>query len=244
MNSTPSGITIESTMKIHDLSEFTCPFPADVLYDGKSKLEIEIGVGKGRYMRELARANPDTRLIGIEKSRTWFECAREKLEKDGAAGVLLLHSYADPILEAYLPAESVDRFHILFPDPWPKRRQQGRRIFQDWPMKLIWRALRPGGEIHFGTDHAEYFVATRRLFDDELRAHFAFTPVASLACTSNFQAKYVKEGRGLNFSIMKKIGCRVTTPALAEEIESTLRSDQAAKRAAAPRHWRTKREIG
>ena len=209
-------------MKLHSLQEFPCPFPSDILYDGKGRLEIEFGVGKGRYMSELARLSPDVRLIGVEKSKTWFECARERLEKLGLNHVLLIHSYVDPILESYLPTESVDRFHVLFPDPWPKRRQHGRRLFQDRTMKLVWKALKPKGEILFGTDHLDYFADIQKLFERSLNEYFQFETLESLACTSNFQAKYVKEGRALRFSRMTKVGDYSSMPHRAVEIQAAI----------------------
>jgi tRNA (guanine-N7-)-methyltransferase len=61
-----------------------------------------------------------------------------------------------------LPAESVSVAHVLFPDPWPKRRHWPRRLVQAPFVRDLARALRPGGELRFTTDHADYFESARQ----------------------------------------------------------------------------------
>jgi tRNA (guanine-N7-)-methyltransferase len=64
-----------------------------------------------------------------------------------------------------LPPGSVDIFHIMFPDPWPKRRHQAHRLIQTDFLDVVRRALGPGGELRLTTDNQPYFEHMRSVFE-------------------------------------------------------------------------------
>jgi tRNA (guanine-N7-)-methyltransferase len=73
--------------------------------------------------------------------------------------IRLHHGDATDVL-AWLPAASLARFDLLYPDPWPKRRHWKRRFVQDRSVAAIARAVRPGGEFRFASDIADYTAWT------------------------------------------------------------------------------------
>lgn len=212
---------------IYELKDLPKPLPHELLFDQKQALEIEIGTGKGTYISNLSQANPGTRFIGIEKSIKWFRMADEKSEKKKIPNLLLLHCYLDVFLHEYLGQELVQRFHILFPDPWPKRRHEHRRIFQPALIRDLWIGLKPGGSVFFGTDHQDYFRATKKMITTDFAHFFSFETVDSFEFQSNFQKKYEKEGRNLSFAVLTKIGGISTTPNLYAEILEAKKQDPA-----------------
>lgn len=62
-----------------------------------------------------------------------------------------------------LPASCVERYHIYFPDPWPKARHRRRRLLRAENLERICRSLRTGGEMLFATDFFDYFLQTKLL---------------------------------------------------------------------------------
>lgn len=211
---------------ILELKDLPKPLSMDVLFDGKETLEIEIGTGKGQYIVDMALAHPNVQFIGIEKSIKWFRMADEKAQKRKVTNLVLLHCYLDVLLTEYLPDEQVSRFHVLFPDPWPKHRHKHRRIFQDKLIKGLWLALKPEGEVLFATDYKDYFESTVMLLSKHLSHFFSFEQVGSFEHQSNFQKKYIQEGRELFFVKMTKKGSIATNPDLYDEIQAARKRDQ------------------
>jgi tRNA (guanine-N7-)-methyltransferase len=169
------------------------------LFGRSAPLEIEIGVGKGRFLREYATAHPEKNLIGIEKSRKWLVHADERLQKAGVTNARLFVTFAEQFLPRFIPDGSVAAYHVYFPDPWPKRRHHKRRLFGPWFLGEVARTLVPGGLIHLATDHADYFSVISEEVRESAELGLDFEKVERGEFVSNFQAKYEEEGRPLYF---------------------------------------------
>jgi tRNA (guanine-N7-)-methyltransferase len=129
----------------------------DEIFERRAPVEIDLGCGDGTFLTTGAAANPEHNFLGIERllGRVRKVCRKVGRENLKNARVLRIDSvYA---VEHLLPAESVTAFHLLFPDPWPKRRHHRRRAFTPEFLFSIHRALVAGGLFHIATDHADYF---------------------------------------------------------------------------------------
>jgi tRNA (guanine-N7-)-methyltransferase len=116
---------------------------------------LEIGFGGGEHLAEQARIHPGTGFIGCEPFVNGMAKLLATVERDGLGNVRVWDRDATELLPC-LPAGCLDRVFILYPDPWPKRRQRKRRIVSDETLALLARALRPGGELRFATDIDDY----------------------------------------------------------------------------------------
>lgn len=182
------------------LSEVTAPISSLSLIGREGPLEIEIGVGKARFTRDYALANPEICLLGIEKSLKWLKHGEIRLEKAGVKNVRLVAEYAEPFLEHFIAPASVRAFHIYFPDPWPKRRQHRRRLFQPELLARLFQCVTPSGAIHIATDHEEYFKVIQETFYEAPKDYFHFEETARGPFQTNFQTKYEAEGRPIWFA--------------------------------------------
>ena len=119
--------------------------------------EIDLGCGDGTFLTAMARENPKHNFLGIERllGRVRSVCRKvARLDLKNARVLRMESSYAVTNL---LPAGSVTAFHLLFPDPWPKRRHHRRRAFTHEFLFSIHRALIAEGLFNIATDHTEYF---------------------------------------------------------------------------------------
>ncbi len=130
---------------------------------------LEVGYGSGEHLLWQARANPAIGLIGAEPYISGTAKLLSKLDEAPAANIRLYEDDARDIIEA-LPAHSIGRFFILFPDPWHKTRHHKRRFVQSEMLDQLARILKPGAELRFASDDAGYLAYAL----ERLMAHPAF----------------------------------------------------------------------
>ena len=164
------------------------------LFGNKNPVIVEIGSGKGRFLIASAVEQPGVNFIGIEKSLHYHRVIRERVGKRGLPNVLLINHDAFLVLQNMFDDNSVSEIHIYFPDPWPRKRQQKRRIIRPDALAEMRRVLAPGGSGIYVTDHREYFDAAAPLiaqfFDSRPRIPGPDDPPRT-----NYEAKYRAEGR-------------------------------------------------
>ena len=130
-------------------------------YPGKRELHIEIGMGKGRFLMELARKHPETDYIGIEQYSSVLVHAARKMNALADAGdcpgnLLLIRMNAELLPDIFAPSE-VDRIYLNFSDPWPKDRHAKRRLPGRVYLSRFAAVLSPDGSLEFKTDNRPLF---------------------------------------------------------------------------------------
>jgi tRNA (guanine-N7-)-methyltransferase len=120
-------------------------------------VELEIGIGKGTFLAEQARARPEVNFFGIEWARWFWRYASDRLRRHGCTNARTVRAEANYFLTEYVPDASLAVLHIYFPDPWPKARHHKRRLIQPKFMPLVQRVLSAGGRLQVVTDHRGYF---------------------------------------------------------------------------------------
>jgi tRNA (guanine-N7-)-methyltransferase len=139
------------------------PWDAEAVFGRRAPLEVEVGSGKGLFLRGVARARPDTDFLGVEVAAKYAQFAAAGLAKAGLNNARVLHGDALRLFVELVPDRSLAAVHVYFPDPWWKKRHRKRRVMRESFLRDVERTLTPGGALHFWTDVEEYFHATLEL---------------------------------------------------------------------------------
>lgn len=200
-------IVTESPLEIR-ISELTGPIAWADLFGNGNPVEIEIGSGKGRFVVQSALAHSTINYVGIERSLHYFRILRDRAVAAELSNVRLLRDDAGYLMQKFIPDNSVEAYHIYFPDPWPKNRHRKRRLIQPAFLTEVWRTLTPGGTFDFATDHEGYYEWIAKLLSKvpELKPCDAVpVRVADLGSgITNFEAKYISEGRPIYRGAVRK----------------------------------------
>lgn len=166
------------------------------LFGNTNPVFMEIGCGKGRFLIASATEQPQVNFLGIEKSLHYHRVIRDRVAKRGLGNVRLINHDAFLVLQKMIADASVSEVHIYFPDPWPKRREQKRRIIRAEALSEIRRVLVDGGFGIYVTDHREYVEIAEPLIGQVFRIETRI-PGPSDPPRTNYEAKYREEGRGI-----------------------------------------------
>ena len=167
------------------------------LFGNDHPVVLEIGSGKGRFLLSSAMERPETNFIGIEKSLHYHRLIRERVRKRGLENVRLVNHDAFLVLRDMISDASLAEIHIYFPDPWPRKREQKRRIIRPDVLREIDRVLVAGGAGIYVTDHREYFEAGAPVLAELFRTETRI-PCPDDPPRTNYEAKYRVEGRGIH----------------------------------------------
>lgn len=143
-----------SSLVIHDPVSHRGSF--NRIFGNDHPIRIEIGMGKGRFLYELAKANPDINYIGIEKYSSVLLRAIQKMEKEQLPNLLFIRMDSENIAEVF-DREEVDRIYLNFSDPWPKDRHAKRRLPSSEYLARYDRFLKKDGVLEFKTDNKGLF---------------------------------------------------------------------------------------
>ncbi len=139
--------------------------PDDPFLNNKT-LHMEIGCGKGGFICELARQNPDISYIAVEKISNVIVTALERAKAEGLENIRFIMSDAAKVCEK-LPEHSIGRLYLNFSDPWPKKGYAKRRLTHRGFLEKYKRILSPDGAIFFKTDNRGLFDFSLEEFAEE-----------------------------------------------------------------------------
>jgi tRNA (guanine-N7-)-methyltransferase len=171
------------------------------LFGNDNPVEMEIGMGKGTFLTDQAKARPDTNFFGIEWARFFWRYASDRLRRNGCTNARTARAEASFFLAEFVGPASISVLHIYFPDPWPKSRHHKRRLIQPKFMPLVHRVLVPNGRLQIVTDHQGYWEEN---IEPAVRSAEGFTVVdynrpgsagEGEFVGTNFERKYRREGR-------------------------------------------------
>ena len=128
------------------------------LFGNEQPVQIEVGMGKGRFIMDMARLHPDRNFVGIEMYDSVLLRAvqkREQLEED-LPNLYFIRMDARNLPDVFEKGE-VDKIYLNFSDPWPKKRHARRRLTSKEFLKRYDQILAKDGRVEFKTDNTELF---------------------------------------------------------------------------------------
>jgi tRNA (guanine-N(7)-)-methyltransferase len=160
--------------------------------------EIGFGMGKATWM--IAEAHPETNYLGLEVHTPGVGKLMAELEARGIGNVRIIKHDAVEVFEKSIPANSFAGIHIFYPDPWPKKRHNKRRLIRPGLVELLASRIAPGGYLYFVTDVEDYALWSLELLGRSagLRNRFeGFAPRQEWRPETKFEAHALRDGRGV-----------------------------------------------
>lgn len=144
----------ESDFVVHEPEKIKGSWKA--LFHNQNPLHIEIGMGKGKFIYEMARHNPEINYIGIEKYSSVLLRAVQKMEAEPLVNLKFIRMDAEDITDVFAENE-VDKIYLNFSDPWPKDRHAKRRLPSKEFLARYNQFLVKDGFLEFKTDNRGLF---------------------------------------------------------------------------------------
>lgn len=183
-----------------------CFEPLDLpsIYGRVAPLEVDLGCGDGSYLAAMAAENPDNDFLGIERLLGRVRTACRKIERTDLTNARVLRLEISYAIEHLLPQNSVATFHVMFPDPWPKRRHATRRLVTNAFLASMHRALQPDGTVLIATDDSEYFRQITLLASQSPQFAIAAGPLPPTT-PSKFEKRFTDCGVPIHRLALRKI---------------------------------------
>ena len=177
----------------------------EALFRRKAALVLEIGSGMGETTAAIAQARPDADFIAVEVHGPGVGSLLNKIDSLQLKNLRVIRHDAAEVLEKMIPDVSLVAIHLFFPDPWPKKRHQKRRLVQPEFAALVARKLAPGGWLHAATDWPEYADHMEAVFSGE-----SLLEKATAGFTARPGTKFEARGRRLGHAIRDLYWRRIT----------------------------------
>ncbi len=192
-----------------DANPDRAPLDLAAIFGGRP-VWLEIGFGSGEHLHHQAQAHPEVGLIGCEPFVNGVATLLTRLRR-AAAGNIRIHPGDARDLFDVLPAASLARAFLLYPDPWPKARHHRRRFVTPGHLRPLARAMAPGAELRIATDIPDYVRQTlaevpRAGFDwlaerpADWRAPWPGWP------STRYEQKALREGRVPHYLTFRRAG--------------------------------------
>jgi tRNA (guanine-N7-)-methyltransferase len=134
------------------------------LFPASEQIILEIGFGMGEATALIGKDFPETGFLAVEIHKPGIGKLMARIEELELSNIRIIEGDAHPILQTMIPDSSVHGVHLFFPDPWPKKRHNKRRIINAEFLKLIHPKIKDGGFFHIATDWVPYAEYIQEVF--------------------------------------------------------------------------------
>ena len=172
------------------------------LFGRTAPITLETGFGNGESLLQMAQAAPERDFLGIEVHTPGVGHLLKLMGDTGVTNIRVFNTDAVEILKQRIPAQSLDRVQLFFPDPWHKKKHHKRRIVQPEFVDLIGSRLSQGGVFHMATDwqhYAEYMVEVMQTRSDfqNLAENPPYSPRPATRPLTKFENRGLRLGHGV-----------------------------------------------
>jgi tRNA (guanine-N7-)-methyltransferase len=179
---------------IYELPSYVERLDLGRLFAARQPLELELGSGDGSFLVQWAGRHPGRNFLGVERLMGRLRKLDRKGRRAGLVNLRGLRIEAAYGLQYLLPPGSVAVLHVYFPDPWPKRKHQRRRLVNEHFTVVAAQALETGGTVYLRTDDPEYFQQMLEVFAANSRFQPIPTPEELSAVVTDFERDFLARG--------------------------------------------------
>lgn len=177
----------------------------DELFAVRQPVDLELGSGDGSFLSRWAQINPGVNFLGVERLLGRLKKLDRKGLRLGLSNLRILRFEAAYLMQYLLPEASLQGIHVYFPDPWPKRRHQDRRLVNASFVEQSAIRLQPGGVVWLRTDSVDYFAQMVEVFSASCRFRRIEVPEALAAVTTDFERDFNARGIPTNRAGYEKV---------------------------------------
>lgn len=170
-------------------------------------LRLEIGVGRGDFILEMAKSNPSTYFLGVEMSGMALAIAGKKILEAGLENILLVNMDMHYLFEK-IGENRFDVIYLNFSDPWPKKRQHKRRLTYPTCLEEYYKELKPFGKVIFKTDNDILFEESVPYFEESKLKVLSLTRDYAILDEDDKMTEYEKKFRSLGTPIKRLIAIK------------------------------------
>lgn len=181
------------------------PLDLTAVFGNSAPLELDLGCGDGSFIAALAATHPDRNYLGIERLLGRVRTACRRIAAQRLTNARILRVDIGEAAVSLIPPASVDVCHVMFPDPWPKRRHHVRRTVSADFLRAISRILTPGGLLRLTTDDAPYFEHMRAAAAAVPAFETASEQSASALPRSTFESRFVESGLAIHRLVLRNV---------------------------------------
>ena len=160
----PQQSALDKYWGVYGIDYSTSFIDPAALFPNSKEIILEIGFGMGEATALIGRDFPDKGFLAVEVHKPGIGKLMARIEELTLSNIRIIEGDAHPILQTMIPDNSVDGVHLFFPDPWPKKRHNKRRIINAEFLKLIHPKIKDGGFFHIATDWVPYAEYIQEVF--------------------------------------------------------------------------------
>ncbi|MBQ3784319.1 MAG: tRNA (guanosine(46)-N7)-methyltransferase TrmB [Lachnospiraceae bacterium] len=186
---------------IHEPNEYKGKWQE--VFENDHPIHIEVGMGKGKFIMELAKQHPEINYIGIEKYSSVLVRALEKRPELEQDNLVFIRMDAENLPDVF-DKDEIDRIYLNFSDPWPKDRHAKRRLTSTQFLDRYDQFLVPEGRVIFKTDNRPLFDFSLEQVEEAgwILENHTFDLHNSEYVEGNvmteYETKFVAEGKPIN----------------------------------------------
>lgn len=160
----PQQSALDKYWGLYGIDYSITPIDPAGLFPTSDQIILEIGFGMGEATAHIGRDFPNTGFLAVEVHKPGIGKLMARIEELGLSNIRIIEGDAHPILQTMIPDKSVHGVHLFFPDPWPKKKHNKRRIINAEFLKLIHPKIKDGGFFHIATDWVPYAEYIQEVF--------------------------------------------------------------------------------
>ena len=154
----------DALQKVHGIEFKQALINISAIFPNSDKVIMEIGFGMGEATAIIAKNHPNNGYIAVDVHPPGIGKLLARIVENELTNLKVIEEDVHVVLQHMIADESLDGIHLFFPDPWPKKKHNKRRIVNEGFLSLIHPKIKKGGFIHIATDWVPYAVNIQEVF--------------------------------------------------------------------------------